>query len=120
MAIIDLEFMQRYQGKLDTAIRNFVKAKNPNEKGTPIATGTDLNNLKTFGTYYVADDSIAGNLLNLPLALCGKVLVSDNGNNGIVQLYIPNHNSRLFQRNFWSNAWSVWKEYGEKSVFLQL
>lgn len=111
MPIIDLSFFQRYQGELDTAIKNYVKGKNPNEKGTSIPSGTNLNDLTAFGTYYIADDTIAGGLTNLPLTYCGKILVSDNGNNGIVQFYFPNHSPRFFQRLYWSNAWSGWVEY---------
>ncbi len=118
MSLINLDFMQRYQGELDTAIKNYVKSKNPNEQGTAITSGTDLNDLTTAGVYYIAGDTIASSLLNLPLALCGKVLVMDNGTNGIVQYYIPNHNTRLFQRNYWSSAWTNWVEYGEKSVYI--
>ena len=88
------------------------------EKGTAIATGTNLNDVTTVGVYYIADDTTAGNLANLPLTLCGKVLVSDNGNNGLVQLYMPNHSPRIFQRLFWDNAWSEWIEYSKKPILL--
>lgn len=118
MSIIDLSFMQRYTGKLNTAIKDYVGSKNPNEKGTSIASGTNLNDMNTVGVYYIQDDTVAGTIINLPLAVCGKILVSDNGNNGMVQFFIPNHSTRLFQRNYWSNSWTAWKEYGEKSILL--
>lgn len=113
MSIIDLSFMQRYQGKLNTAIKNYVKEKNPNEKGISIAAGTNLDNFRTVGVYYIADDTTAGQITNLPANLSGKILVSDNGNNGIVQFYIPNHEPKLYERVYWNSAWSQWKEYGE-------
>lgn len=116
MSLIDLEFMQRYQSKLDTAIKNYVKSKNPNEKGDSIVSGTDLDELTTFGAYFIADDSIASGLANLPLDLCGKVLVSDNGNGGIIQTYTPNHSIRLFQRIFWDNTWGEWVEYSKRGT----
>ena len=112
MSLISLSFFQRYQSELDTAIKNYVKSKNPNEKGTSIASGTNLNDLNTFGTYYIADDTTAGGITNLPIAYCGKVYVMDNGNDGIAQFYVPNHTPKLYQRLYWSNAWTDWKEYG--------
>lgn len=110
MSLISLEFMQRFQDNLDTAIKNYVKGKDINEKGSSIVSGTNLNNMKTAGVYYIADDAIASSLENLPLALCGKITVSDNGNGGFYQIYLPNHSPRLFIRTYWSNAWSEWQE----------
>lgn len=118
MSKITLAFMQRYQGKLNTAIKNYVKGKTAINKGTAIASGSDLNNMKTVGVYYITDDATAGNIANMPLNLCGKVLISDNGNNGISQIYMPNHSPRLFQRLWWENAWTSWFEYEKKAIKL--
>ena len=115
MSLIDLSFMQRFQNNLDTAIKNYVRGKDLNEKGSPITTGTDLNDMKTTGVYYIADDAIASSLENLPLALCGKVLVSDNGNGGYYQIYFPNHSPRIFMRTYWSSAWSEWQELAQST-----
>ena len=101
MALIDLEFMQRFRNNLDTAIKNYVKGKNPNEKGESVPSGTNINDMKTAGVFYIADDTIASNITNLPLSLCGKLMVMDNGNGGIVQIYMPNHTSRIFERLWW-------------------
>lgn len=126
MSIISLEFFQRYQAKLDTAIKEYVGSQKdlidksvPINRGTPIATGTNLNDLKSAENYYIENDTIAGNIENLPLSICGKLIVVDNGNNGVVQIYMPNHNARLFQRIFWSNAWGEWVEYAKKGTIYQ-
>ena len=119
MAIIDLEFMERYQNNLDTAIKNYVKDKNPNEKGESIPSGTNINDMKTAGVFYIANDTIASNITNLPLSLCGKLMVMDNGNGGIVQIYVPNHTSRLFERLWWDNSWGNWVEYAKKGTVYQ-
>ena len=110
MSIIDLAFMQRYQGELGTAIKNYVKSNNLNEKGNSIPADTDLNTLNTAGIFHIADDTVAESLSNLPLSVCGKILVQDNGNNGMVQFYIPNHSPRIFQRLWWDNSWTNWVE----------
>lgn len=115
MSKITLSFMERFINNLDTAIKNYVKGKNSNEKGSSITTGTDLDTMKTVGVYYIADDATASNIGNVPLALCGKVLVMDNGNGGYSQFYIPNHSPRIFQRLWWGNAWTDWIELAPKS-----
>ena len=115
MSIVSLEFFQRWQNGILPKIKSFVESKDPNSKGTSIATGTNLNNLTTTGVYYIANDTIAGQLVNLPLSVSGKIMVGDNGNSGLVQIYIPNQSPRIFQRVFYSNAWTAWEEYGKKS-----
>lgn len=126
MAKITLNFMQRYQNKLNTAIKDYVISKlseatdeietqQTTLAGTSIENGTDLNNMKTTGNYRIVDDSSAGSLINLPLALCGKLIVMDCGNGGYAQIYIPNHSPRLFARNYWSSAWTDWAEYVSKT-----
>ena len=115
MSLITLSFLTRYQNGIIPKIRNYVKSKDSNEKGSSVPTGTDLNNLNTVGVYYFADDTVASSIVNLPLALSGKLLVMDNGNGGIVQVYIPNQSPRMFQRVYWSNAWTAWTEYAPKT-----
>ena len=78
------------------------------QQGTAIPNNTDLDTYKTAGTYRVSSDASAQTITHLPLALCGKVLVFDNGNGGFTQFYIPNHDPKMYMRNFWSNAWSNW------------
>lgn len=112
MSKITLSFMERFMNNLDTAIRNFVASKDTTQQGTAISTNTNLDTFKTEGNYYIPSDTIASSL-NLPIALCGKFLVLNNGNGGYAQFYIPNHSPRLFQRLWWSSAWTDWKEYGE-------
>ena len=107
--------MERYQAGIIPKIRNYVKSKDSNEKGTAITSGTDLDDLISVGVYYIADDATASNIDNTPLNLCGKVIVMDNGNGGLVQIYLSNHTSRMFQRNYWSNAWTSWIEYAPKT-----
>ena len=115
MSLITKQFMERYQEGIIPKIRNYVKSKNINEKGTAIESGTNLDDFMTLGVYYIADDTTASSIDNIPLAISGKVLVMDNGNGGFVQLYLPNQTSRMFQRNLWSNGWTDWIEYAPKA-----
>lgn len=78
--------------------------------GVAIPDNTDLDTYKTAGTYRITSDASAGTMSNLPLALCGKLVVLDNGNGGYEQFYFSNHSPRLFRRTFWDNAWSNWTE----------
>lgn len=78
--------------------------------GVAIPDNTDLDTYKTAGTYRITSDTSAGTMSNLPLALCGKLVVLDNGNGGYEQFYFSNHSPRLFRRIFWDNAWSNWTE----------
>lgn len=105
--------MERFISNLDTAIRNYVSSKDTTQQGTSISADTNLDTLKTEGNYYIPSDTIASSLTNLPLAVCGKFLVLNNGNGGYAQFYIPNHSPKLYERLWWSNAWTDWKEYGE-------
>ena len=82
--------------------------------GTDIPDNSDLNTYTTAGNYRVVSDASGATIANLPLALCGKVIVFNNGNGGIEQFYFANHSPRIFVRTkFGSDAWSAWKELGE-------
>lgn len=84
--------------------------------GVAIPDNTDLDTYKTAGTYRITSDTSAGTMSNLPLALCGKLVVLDNGNGGYEQFYFSNHSPRLFRRTFWDNAWSNWTESSSSNV----
>lgn len=87
--------------------------KTVDQLGTDIPSNADLNTYKTAGTYRVPSDAIGATISNLPLALCGKVVVFNNGNGGFEQFYFPNHNPKIYVRTWWNNAWSSWREIGE-------
>lgn len=117
MSKITLSFMQRFMGELDTAIKTYVGGKVSTlssqlfiNKGDSIVENTNLNDMQTIGVYYIPTDTVASSLTNLPLELCGKILISDNGNNGLSQIYIANHSPRIFTRTLFDNVWSSWVE----------
>lgn len=81
--------------------------------GTDIPDNSDLDTYTTAGNYRVVSDASGGTIANLPLALCGKVIVFNNGNSGIEQFYFANHSPRIFIRTkFGSEAWTNWLELG--------
>lgn len=67
------------------------------------------------GTYYFADDGVASTIVTLPEAVCGKLIVTNNGNGGFSQYYIPNHSVKIWVRVWWSNAWSAWQDLASGS-----
>lgn len=95
------------------AFRNAIKTVD--QVGVTIPNKSNLDNYKTAGTYAVVDDSSAQTMFNIPVQLCGKLIVSNNGNGGYTQFYVQNHDAKVFIRAFWSNAWSAWKEIGSGS-----
>ena len=81
--------------------------------GIDIPDNADLDTYITAGNYRVVSDASGETIDNLPLALCGKVVVFNNGNGGIEQFYFANHSPRIFVRTkFGSDAWSSWLELG--------
>lgn len=79
--------------------------------GTNIPDNSDLDTYTTAGNYRVISDASGATIDNLPLALCGKVIVFDNGNGGIEQFYLANHSPRIYTRTkFGNDAWSNWLE----------
>lgn len=81
--------------------------------GTDIPDNSDLNTYTTAGNYRVVSDASGATIANLPLALCGKVIVFNNGNGGIEQFYFANHSPRIFVRTkFGNDAWTNWIEIG--------
>lgn len=82
--------------------------------GIDIPDNADLDTYTTAGNYKVVSDASGATIANLPLELCGKVIVFDNGNGGIEQFFLANHSPRIFVRTkFGTDAWSTWKELGE-------
>ena len=83
--------------------------------GTDIPDNSDLDTYTTAGNYRVTSDASGATIAHLPLALCGKVIVFNNGNSGIEQFYLANHNPRIFVRTkFGSDAWSDWLEVADE------
>ena len=93
-------------------IRNSANEKiHTYEQGIAIPDNSDLNSYTTAGTYYVTSDASGATISNIPLALCGKVLVFNNGNGGIEQFYFSNHSTRIYTRTkFQNDAWTSWLE----------
>lgn len=79
--------------------------------GTDIPDNSDLDTYTTAGNYRVISDASGASIAHLPLALCGKVIVFNNGNGGIEQFYLANHSPRIFVRTkFGTDAWTNWLE----------
>lgn len=88
--------------------------------GTSLPSGTVIDDYHTSaytGVYYFADDGVAGNITTLPEAICGKLIVANNGNGGFSQYYIPNHSVKLWVRVWWSNAWSAWENIAREHTY---
>ena len=84
--------------------------------GASIPDNADLDDYTTAGNYRITSDGSAATIAHLPLALCGKILVYDNGNTGLEQFYYPNHSPRLFMRTkFGTAAWTQWAEFSSAS-----
>ena len=92
------------------AFRNAIKTVD--QVGVAIPNKSNFDNYKTAGTYAVVDDSSAQTMFNIPVSVCGKLIVSNNGNGGYTQFYVQNHDAKVFIRAFWNNAWSAWSEIG--------
>ena len=83
--------------------------------GTDIPDNSDLDTYTTAGNYRVTSDASGASIAHLPLALCGKVIVFNNGNSGIEQFYLANHSPRIFVRTkFGSDAWTNWIELADE------
>lgn len=99
--------------------RAFRKAINTVEQlGTLLASGTVIDDYHAdiyVDNYYIPSDVIAQSLVTLPEALCGKLIVSNNGNGGYSQYYIPNHSVKIYVRVWWDNSWSAWKDISNGS-----
>ena len=109
--VVDKSGNMSYEVSDPNAFRSAIKTVD--QLGTDIPSNADMNTYKTAGTYRVPSDAIGATISNLPLALCGKVVVFNNGNGGFEQFYFPNHNPKIYVRTWWNNAWSSWKEIGE-------
>ena len=92
------------------AFRNAIKTVD--QVGVTIPNESNFDNYKTAGTYAVTSDASAQTMFNIPIALCGKLIVSNNGNGGYTQFYVQNQDAKVFIRAFWNNAWSAWSEIG--------
>ena len=95
------------------AFRNAIKTVD--QVGVTIPNKSNLDNYKTAGTYAVTSDASAQTMFNIPVQICGKLIVSNNGNGGYTQFYVQNHDAKVFIRAFWENAWSAWKEIANSS-----
>lgn len=82
-------------------------------QGSALPSGTVIDDYHTSaytGVYYFADDGVAGNITTLPEAICGKLIVANNGNGGFTQYYLPNHSVKFWIRVWWSNTWTAWTD----------
>lgn len=83
---------------------------------TDILSGADVNNYKQFGLYEVVTNAVAANVLNLPLAKAGKLIVSSANGTGqtsgkatyILQEYIDYTGTYKCRRMLECNASNEW------------
>jgi len=94
-------------------------------RATPLGT-SDLNTIKTEGTYYQSMNSNISGASNYPAVISGSLLFLDsragvagaNGNTFVTQRYYPySINDYYYQRNYsaTSSTWSAWDVYDSRS-----
>ena len=84
-----------------------------NTNTTSIAAETDLNNLKTAGTYICASSTIAGTLLNSPVTNVNfKMVVSWSAGSGqyLQQIIYVGNSTRQYIRALNNNVFTAWEE----------
>lgn len=82
--------------------------------GTEIASGSNLNNYDTPGSYYVASGSVAANITNSPISNMGYKLIifSLNASSYIMQMVFA-YNGQIMRRTYNQNGWSNWYKISE-------
>ncbi|VXD07990.1 conserved hypothetical protein [Enterobacterales bacterium 8AC] len=94
-------------------------------RATPLGT-SDLNTIKTEGTYYQNMNSNISGTSNYPAVISGTLLVLDskagvagaNGNTFVTQRYYPySINDYYYQRNYsaTTSTWTAWDVYDSRS-----
>lgn len=78
--------------------------------GTEIPSGANINSYTTPGIYYIASDSIAANISNLPRKSSGKLVVgSRHGSIYLYQEYYPSSPQYYrYIRSYANGTWSMW------------
>lgn len=79
--------------------------------GSPIASGTDLNNMTTIGTYYSLTPDITNSLVNCPIKNAGFKLIAENttGTNRIIQtIKVNNINTSETYVRTYTGRWGEW------------
>lgn len=97
-------------GEIDE-LKEAIENKAGLKGGTAIESGTDLNNIKTPGTY-VAATSVLSSLSHCPATISFRMFVmqTTNTNDDRVQIIFENDGS-IYHRAFRSNSWKSWEDY---------
>lgn len=84
--------------------------------GNILSNGTDINTLKTAGTYSIPSNASANTMLNLPLKLAGMIYVSNStgaegsGSNTFRKMiFVPNGDQRRVERDYNGTQWLNWR-----------
>lgn len=81
---------------------------------TQLATGDNLNNYTTGGTYCVPFDSVAAGISNMPRSASGRLIVIERTSVYITQFYLPSTSAEMiYMRNYNNGTWTNWKEINQ-------
>jgi len=79
--------------------------------GSTIPSGTDLNAVKTPGSYGQPLNANATLALNYPINQAGTLLVQGAGTQIVTQRYTNYNSGRCWDRSGYNDVWSPWKEW---------
>lgn len=78
--------------------------------GNNIPNGSDLNNYKTPGNYFITSNAAANSILNTPInRACTLKVEYGNGNAYPRQTYTTYNGFNCYVRIFEGEVWSEWK-----------
>jgi len=85
---------------------------------TAIASGSNLDNYTTPGTYSVANYSTATGITNMPVVQAGRLIVAygAGGADYKRQIYIPYGSNDIYTRHY-TGSWSGWGQLALKSEY---
>lgn len=99
-------------GKLNTNRGLSIGPSVVNSTASHLGGGANLNLYTSPGVYYQDSNANTSLVLNYPVALAGSLEVFTAA--GVVQVYRPYNSGRVFQRGWYSEAWSTWVELASK------
>lgn len=78
--------------------------------GNEIPSGSDLNNYKSPGNYFITSNTVAESILNMPInRACTLKVEYGNGSGYPRQTCIVYNGLRWYVRVFESHVWSEWR-----------
>lgn len=83
--------------------------------GALIPQGTNLNSIKTPGSYGQAGDVYATLALNYPVPLAGTLVVRNASADIVQQTYRPYAGTAVYERTCYVDTWTVWDEKASTS-----